>query len=117
MNEKAEQPQEKIVECDQVSIDRNGVAVLEDITFTVPRGTLAGLVGPNGAGKTTLLKAMLGLMPISSGRLELFGHPADALNHKHRSVGYVPQRVDISLRFPASVADVVFATGATAAEV
>jgi len=107
MNENAEQPRETIVECDQVSIERNGVAVLEDITFTVPRGTLAGLVGPNGAGKTTLLKAMLGLVPISSGRLELFGHPADSLNHKHRSVGYVPQRVDISLRFPATVADVV----------
>jgi ABC-type Mn2+/Zn2+ transport system ATPase subunit len=96
-----------VVECDRVGIERHGVTVLEDITFNVPRGTLAGLVGPNGAGKTTLLKAMLGLVPISSGRLELFGRSADSADRKDRSVGYVPQRVDISVRFPASVADVV----------
>jgi zinc transport system ATP-binding protein len=107
MIETAQTREPNVVECDGVGIERHGVTVLENITFNVPRGTLNGLVGPNGAGKTTLLKAMLGLVPITSGRLEVFGRSADSADRKDRAVGYVPQRIDISVRFPASVADVV----------
>jgi zinc transport system ATP-binding protein len=63
-------------------------------------------VGPNGAGKTTLLKAMLGLVPISKGRIELFGRPRGDRT-RNDGVGYVPQRHAVPPGFPASVADVV----------
>lgn len=98
---------EVIAEFDGVSIERNGALVLEDITFQVHRGQFVGLVGPNGAGKTTLLKALLGLIPIHSGTVRVFGHTPGQGAHDAHGVGYVPQRQDISRRFPATVADVV----------
>jgi manganese/iron transport system ATP-binding protein len=93
------------VRFDGVCVDLGGRRVLEDVTFEVGEGEFVGLVGPNGAGKTTLLRAMLGLVPLTRGRIELFGLPsADA---PRAGIGYVPQRQAPSASFPASVADVV----------
>ncbi|WP_313818013.1 ABC transporter ATP-binding protein [Citricoccus sp.] len=49
---------------------------IDDISFTVPRGSVVGLVGPNGAGKTTTIRALLGLVLPDSGRVEVVGRPA-----------------------------------------
>jgi ABC-type Mn2+/Zn2+ transport system ATPase subunit len=49
--------------------------VLWGIDLTVPRGKLVGIVGPNGAGKSTLIKAAMGLLPLSSGWVKVFGQP------------------------------------------
>lgn len=46
---------------------------LKDISLTLPRGTVMGLIGENGAGKTTLLKSILGLVHSSAGRATLLG--------------------------------------------
>uniref|UniRef100_A0A832ICR0 Metal ABC transporter ATP-binding protein n=1 Tax=Eiseniibacteriota bacterium TaxID=2212470 RepID=A0A832ICR0_UNCEI len=78
--------------------------VLWDVDFAVPQGALVGVVGPNGAGKSTLLKAAMGLLPLASGEVRLFGAPFPA--HRAR-VGYVPQRESVDWDFPASVFDVV----------
>lgn len=51
---------------------------LEDITFSVPAGTIVGLVGSNGAGKTTILKAILGLTTPDAGSVRLLGCDPDA---------------------------------------
>jgi zinc transport system ATP-binding protein len=98
---------EVVVELDNVTVERGPVRVLEGITFRVEQGELAGLIGPNGAGKTTLLKAVLGLVPISAGRITVFGQPLTAHAEHRSAIGYVPQRVQIPRRFPASVRDVV----------
>lgn len=47
--------------------------VLDDVSFTVHRGENLGLVGESGSGKTTLARCLLGLMPISAGRVLLRG--------------------------------------------
>jgi NitT/TauT family transport system ATP-binding protein len=52
-----------------------GVEAVRDLTFSIPRGQLVCIVGPSGAGKTTLLKCIAGLLPATSGRLELQGRP------------------------------------------
>lgn len=49
---------------------------LQDCSFSLPRGKVAGLVGPNGAGKSTLLRMAGGLSRPTSGSVEVFGRPA-----------------------------------------
>ncbi len=78
--------------------------VLWGIDLVVPRGKLVGIVGPNGAGKSTLIKAAMGLMPISSGWVKVFGEP---VKKNLTRIGYVPQRESVDWDFPVSVMDVV----------
>lgn len=78
--------------------------VIWDIAFDVPPGALVGVVGPNGAGKSTLLKACLGLIPVTSGRVEFFGKPYQDTRHR---VAYVPQRESVDWDFPILAIDVV----------
>lgn len=78
--------------------------VLWDIDLEVPEGKLVGIVGPNGAGKTTLIKAVLGLLPLASGKVEIYGEP---YNKQRRLIGYVPQRESVDWDFPVTVRDVV----------
>lgn len=47
-----------------------------DISFTIPRGAVVGLVGPNGAGKTTVIRSLLGLLTADAGQIEVLGGPA-----------------------------------------
>ena len=78
--------------------------VLWDIDLVVPEGKLVGIVGPNGAGKTTLIKAVLGLVPLASGKVEIYGQP---FQRQRRLIGYVPQRESVDWDFPVTVRDVV----------
>jgi manganese/zinc/iron transport system ATP- binding protein len=70
----------------------------------VPQGKLIGIIGPNGAGKSTLIKAMMGILPLSSGYVKLFDKPLDEIRSR---VSYVPQRESVDWDFPASVMDIV----------
>jgi ABC-2 type transport system ATP-binding protein len=49
------------------------IRALDDVSFAVHAGEIAGLVGPNGAGKTTLIHIMLGLISPTAGLVRLFG--------------------------------------------
>lgn len=46
-----------------------GLAALKDVSFTVERGSIVGLIGPNGSGKTTLFNVVSGVFPLTSGRV------------------------------------------------
>jgi ABC-type Mn2+/Zn2+ transport system ATPase subunit len=77
---------------------------LEDVSFSVPQGTRVAVVGPNGAGKSTLFKAIVGLLPILSGKILIH----DIASGAHQEcVAYVPQREQVDWRFPVTVQDVV----------
>jgi manganese/zinc/iron transport system ATP- binding protein len=78
--------------------------VLWDIDLAIPEGKLVGIVGPNGAGKTTLIKAVLGLLPLVSGKVEIYGRP---YREQRKLIGYVPQRESVDWDFPVTVRDVV----------
>jgi len=78
--------------------------VLYGIDLTVPSGSLVGIVGPNGAGKSTFIKAIMGLLPLASGWVKIFGKP---YRENCRRVGYVPQRETVDWDFPVNVMDVV----------
>lgn len=92
------------VEIHDLTVAYDRKPVLWDIDLTVPEGKLIGIVGPNGAGKSTLIKAVLGLIPLVSGKVEIFGKPAERQRHM---VGYVPQRESVDWDFPVSALDVV----------
>lgn len=85
-----------------VSYDKK--PVLWGIDLSVPKGAIAGIVGPNGAGKSTLIKAVMGLIPSSSGYSRVFDQELDQVRDR---VSYVPQRESVDWDFPASVLDVV----------
>src|SRR5258705_6260910 len=64
---------------------------VDGLTLTVPRGCFFGFLGPNGAGKTTTIKMLMGLIPPTSGQIELFGLPLEGhdVEIKQR-IGLVP---------------------------
>jgi ABC-type Mn2+/Zn2+ transport system ATPase subunit len=88
------------IDVSHLNVELGGHRILEDISFHVPQGEIAAVIGPNGSGKTTLVRAILGLAPIASGSVALFGSP---LAHVRRTVGYVPQRFDFDRDFPITV--------------
>ena len=74
-----------------------GKAAVDGLTLTVPRGSFFGFLGPNGAGKSTTIRMLTGLIPATSGSIELLGMPipGQELEIKRR-IGLVP---DESLLF------------------
>lgn len=99
------------VEAEETPVKVRGVwagydshVALEDVSFSLERGSLVGLVGPNGSGKSTLLKVLLGLHRPWRGSVRLFGEAAAA---GRRRVGYAPQSELVDWSFPVTVADVV----------
>lgn len=74
--------------------------VLWDVDVDVLSGSCTAIVGPNGAGKSTLLKAILGLVPIASGSIQLLGQSPKS---GRRAIAYVPQRSAVDWDFPIDV--------------
>jgi ABC-2 type transport system ATP-binding protein len=52
-------------------------AAVDDLTFELPRGVVAGFIGPNGAGKTTTMAMLLGLVAPTAGHGSVLGQPLD----------------------------------------
>jgi len=55
------------------------VEAIKDVTFDVPKGTSMGIIGANGAGKSTLLRAISGILPPTSGSIEVWGKASTLL--------------------------------------
>src|SRR5690606_9976262 len=94
----------KILDVNSLTVGYTRKPVLWGIDFEIPQGKIVGIVGPNGAGKSTLLKSIMGVIPVTSGSVEIFGKPLDEVRSR---VSYVPQRESVDWDFPASVYDVV----------
>src|SRR5207245_6437758 len=77
---------------------------LEDITLEIADGEFVGVIGPNGSGKTTLLRAILGLMPPTTGSLRIFDCACQNLRCYHRDrLGYLPKTRDVYQYFSITV--------------
>lgn len=87
-----------------VMVSYDGRPVLRSISFDVPRAQMIGIVGPNGAGKSTLIKAVLGLIPLDQGEVNVFGRP---VKEARKHIAYVPQTEGVDWDFPVTVQDVV----------
>jgi ABC-type Mn2+/Zn2+ transport system ATPase subunit len=84
----------------------NGRRVLDEVTLSVGCGEFLCLLGPNGGGKTTFLKAVLGLVPVAAGTVEVLGRPA---GRGGRAVGYLPQSKSFHREFPATAVELIVA--------
>ena len=78
-----------IIELQDVSVHYGKRVALERVSASMSGGAI-GLLGPNGAGKSTLLKALLGLVPISSGSVAVLGEAPH--RQLRRRIGYMPER-------------------------
>ncbi len=87
-----------------LTVSYGSAPVLRSVSFSAGRGQLVAIVGPNGAGKSTLLKAILGLIPVDTGRIEAFGEP---ISTQRQRIAYVPQTEAVDWDFPVTVEEVV----------
>ncbi|MCU0484483.1 MAG: metal ABC transporter ATP-binding protein [Anaerolineales bacterium] len=92
-----------VLEVSHLNVKYGSRFVLEDITFRLERGQRIAVVGPNGAGKSTLFKVIAGVIPPSSGNVNVYGEGPGG----HICIAYVPQRSQVDWHFPVSIYDVV----------
>jgi branched-chain amino acid transport system ATP-binding protein len=79
---------------EDVTAGFGAVTVLHGVSFTVPRGSIAGIFGLNGAGKSVTMKAVGGMVPARTGRVLLDGEDVTGLTPEQRvarGMGHVPQ--------------------------
>ncbi len=97
-----------VVEVTGAGVALGGRPIVRDVDVAVRSGEVVALLGANGSGKSTLVKAMVGLHPLSTGSIRLFGTELDDFREWPR-LGYVPQRSSIAQGVPSTVAEVVAA--------
>jgi manganese/iron transport system ATP-binding protein len=93
-----------MLEVQDLAVNYRGVRALGNVSFRLEPGQLVGVIGPNGAGKSTMIKAMLGLVPATSGMVKFKGQ---SLKQQLCCCAYVPQRSQIDWDYPATVWTVV----------
>lgn len=93
----------------QLTVSVETGTILHGIDLTVAGGEAVALLGANGSGKSTLVKALVGVVPVTSGSAEIYG--ADVTTARRsvpwRRIGYVPQRLGPSSGVPATAVEVV----------
>ena len=82
-----------------VTLAYGGRTVVERVSFELKKGEILCLIGANGSGKSTLIKGILGLMPVSKGRIEL--------NCGREKLAYLAQLNTAERDFPATVKEIV----------
>ncbi|NED98409.1 ABC transporter ATP-binding protein [Phytoactinopolyspora alkaliphila] len=97
---------ERVVDVRGVTVELGERPVVHDVDFHVGAGEVVTLLGANGSGKSTLVRAIVGLIPVASGEISLFGETLRSF-HDWRRVGYVPQRTTAAGGVPATVREVV----------
>ena len=92
------------IEIKNLSVTYRTEPALWNIDLAFPKGKMIAIVGPNGAGKSTLIKAIMGLVPITAGKVQVFGK---SYSKQRSKVAYVPQRGSVDWDFPTDALDVV----------
>jgi zinc/manganese transport system ATP-binding protein len=89
---------------DRATLAYGDRVVWSELSMTVTPGEFLAVLGPNGSGKTSLLRALLGLVSLSSGSLEVLGEPPRRGNP---AIGYVPQHAGFERDVPLRGRDLV----------
>ena len=82
-----------MITINQLSVTLGGTRVIDALDLKLARGRVSVVLGPNGAGKTSLIHALAGLLPASSGTIDIDGVPLTQLSApaRARKIGYLPQ--------------------------
>jgi ABC-type Mn2+/Zn2+ transport system ATPase subunit len=96
--------EEAAIRVEDVWAGYDGHTALEEVGFTVTKGSIVGLIGPNGSGKSTLIKVILGMHRPWQGRVRVMGRESAAAR---RILGYTPQIETVDWQFPVTVGEVV----------
>lgn len=91
---------DKLLSCMDVCVEYEGKQILKNVSFDIEERDFVCIVGENGAGKSTLTNAILGLVQLSSGKINMNGITKS-------DIGYLPQKLKVASNFPASVKEVV----------
>jgi ABC-2 type transport system ATP-binding protein len=81
---------EPAVVCERLLVIRGGRRALDELSASVRRSAVTGLLGPSGSGKSTLIRAIVGVQIIRSGELRVFGLQAGSPSLRSR-IGYMTQ--------------------------
>jgi ABC-type multidrug transport system ATPase subunit len=88
-----------MVSIDGLTKSYGRLTAVADVSLSIRRGEVLGLIGPNGSGKTTLFECIAGLLPYEAGTIR-FGLPAEALSAFARSATARPRRSSKSVGGP-----------------
>jgi len=89
-----------ILECDGVSKHFGRVKALNEVSFSLLKGSVMGLIGPNGAGKTTTIKLLLGLLRPNTGQVLAFGENPWNNPRVLKRIGVVQEKPKFPLNVP-----------------
>jgi zinc/manganese transport system ATP-binding protein len=92
------------IELDAATVRIGGRTIWSDVCMGASEGEFVALLGANGSGKSTLLKALLGALPVASGRISVLGR---APGQSNSAIGYLPQRHSFAQATPLRGSDVV----------
>lgn len=79
------------ISVERLRVSRGRAPVLHDVSFSIRRGEIVGLLGPSGCGKTTLMRALAGVQRIDAGTATVLGCPAGSKRLRAR-IGYSTQQ-------------------------
>ncbi|MBN1825384.1 MAG: ABC transporter ATP-binding protein [Candidatus Eisenbacteria bacterium] len=96
---------EPVVRVEGLAVRYGAHRAVENLNFEVPEGASVSIIGPNGGGKSTVLKAILGLVPIETGSIRVFGQEPRRVSPAR--IGYMPQLKTMDRRFPALSVELV----------
>ncbi|MGH7899053.1 MAG: ABC transporter ATP-binding protein [Candidatus Binatia bacterium] len=81
-----------MIEAVHLTKEFGSIRAIEDVSFSIPKGEIAGFLGPNGAGKTTAMRILAGIFPPTSGRARIAGFDViDSALEARRRIGYFPE--------------------------